>query len=80
MSRGLGDVYKRQYISGVSSISSAKEWNTRMVAIGMISSRRFCSPKEVSVLGATIAISGVVIRIQGLPAKVRIIFVSSLQY
>ena len=57
---------------------SAKERNTRMVAIGIISSRRFCNPKEVSVLGATIAISGVVIKIQGLPAKVRIIFVSSL--
>ena len=28
-------------MSGVSSVSSPKEWNTRIVAIGMISSKMF---------------------------------------
>ena len=32
-------------------------------SIGIISSRRFCNPKEVNVLGATIAISGAVITV-----------------
>ena len=35
-----------------------KEWNTRIVAIGMISSKMFFNPRQVRVFGSTMAISG----------------------